>query len=98
MDAWAAELCQQAGLAQARPAILCGCENGDVENPWPDGPRDIDILLVGNLNPAVQRERMPWVRRLAELGRRWQVVIRTAGPDDRYRKLLARSRLVGHHT
>jgi GT2 family glycosyltransferase len=98
LDAWAAEQFRQAGLAQARPAVLCGCADADVENPCPDGPRDIDVLLVGNLNPAVQRERMPWVRRLAELGRRWQVVVRTAVPEDSYRKLLARSRIVVHHS
>jgi GT2 family glycosyltransferase/Tfp pilus assembly protein PilF len=97
-DAWGAERCQQAGIAQARPGILCGCENADVDGPWPDGPRDIDILLVGNLNPPVQRERMPWLRRLAALSRRWQVVIRTAVPEDSYRKLLARSRIVVHHS
>jgi hypothetical protein len=33
------------------------------------GPRDLDLGFAGNLNPAVQRERAPWldrVRRLAE--------------------------------
>lgn len=31
------------------------------------GPRDLDIGFAGNLNPAVQRERAPWLRRLENL-------------------------------
>ena len=35
---------------------------------WPDaGPRDLDIGFAGNLNPAVQRERAPWLERLRGL-------------------------------
>jgi hypothetical protein len=30
--------------------------------------RDIDVLFIGNLHPAVQRERLPWLARLAQLG------------------------------
>jgi hypothetical protein len=35
-----------------------------------DVARDLDIGFAGNLNPAVQRERAPWLARLAELGAR----------------------------
>jgi glycosyltransferase involved in cell wall biosynthesis len=55
-------------------------------------------MLVGNLNPAVQGERLPWLRRLAPLARRWRVLVRTAVPEDSYRKLLARARIVFQHS
>lgn len=32
------------------------------------GPRVVDIGFAGNLNPTVQRERAPWLRRLHDLG------------------------------
>jgi glycosyltransferase involved in cell wall biosynthesis len=97
-DAPGAELLQQEGFRQARAGNLAGCERAFLETAWPDGPRDIDVLFVGNLNPAVQRERLPWVGRLARLGRRWKVVVRAGVFGDSYRKLLARSRVVFHHS
>ena len=62
----------------------------------PAGLRDIDVLFVGNLNPTVQRERAPWLARLARLGRRWRVQIRTGIFGDAYRRLLHRARIVFH--
>ena len=52
------------------------------------------VLFVGNLHPAVQRERMPWLARLAGLGDRRRVVIQTGVFGEAYRALLARSRIV----
>jgi GT2 family glycosyltransferase/Flp pilus assembly protein TadD len=93
-DTWGAELLNQAGLSQVRPGNLCGCDRVFVETNAPDTPRDIDVLLIGNFNPAVQRERMPWLARLACLGRRWRVVLRSGVFGESYRRLLARSRIV----
>jgi GT2 family glycosyltransferase/predicted Zn-dependent protease len=86
------------GISQARPANLYGCER-DLLSTIADekddsGPRDIDILFVGNLNAAVQAERLPWLIRLARLQRRWRVSIRTAVFGDTYRKLLRRAKIV----
>ncbi len=55
--------------------------------------RDIDVLFVGNLHPAVQRERLPWLARLAKLAERRNVVIRTGISGDECRALMARSRV-----
>jgi GT2 family glycosyltransferase/tetratricopeptide (TPR) repeat protein len=52
--------------------------------------------MIGNFNPAVQRERMSWLGRLARLGRRWNVVLRAGVFGESYRRLLARSRIVFH--
>jgi GT2 family glycosyltransferase/tetratricopeptide (TPR) repeat protein len=56
--------------------------------------RDIDVLCVGNMNPAVQRQRLPWLMRLARLGKRWRVAIHAGVFGDSYRKLLSRARIV----
>src|SRR5438132_458437 len=60
-------------------------------------PRDIDVLCIGNMNPAVQRQRLPWLMRLARLGKRWRVAIHAGIFGDSYRKLLARARIVFNH-
>jgi hypothetical protein len=87
-DAPGVEALARDGVADARPANLFGCDRLFLEGPAPEGERDIDVLFVGNLNAAVQRERLPWLARLAG---RWHVVIRTGvhGPD--YRALLPRA-------
>ncbi len=84
----------RAGVAHALPAVLFGCQRNCVERPWPVERRDIDLLFVGNLNSAVQRERTAWVTRLAKFAERWNVVIRTGVFGEPYRQLLARSRIV----
>src|SRR5262249_33830212 len=65
----------QAGIPQARGAILYGAGEALLQ-PMPEGPRDIDVLFVGNLNPAVQRERLAWLGRLTHLADRYRVLIR----------------------
>ena len=56
--------------------------------------RDIDVLFVANLHPAVQRERLPWIARLAGLSGKRSVVIRTGVFGDDYRALLRRAKIV----
>jgi len=83
-----------AGLTDARYFNQYGCRADDADWPWPETKRDVDILFVGNMHDAVQRERLPWLARLANLGNRWNVVIRTGTYGDDYRRLLARARIV----
>lgn len=62
--------------------------------PHPGVARDLDVGFAGNLNPAVQRERAPWlerVRRLADRGHRVAVMGGCRGQD--YGRLLSRSRI-----
>jgi hypothetical protein len=84
----------RAGLPQARAANLYGLGHDFLDDPAPEGPRDIDVLFVGNLHPAVQRPRLPWLGRLARLAGRWKVVIATGVFGADYRRLLARARVV----
>jgi hypothetical protein len=57
--------------------------------------RDIDVLYVGSLHPAEQRERLPWLRRaILAAGDRSRFLIRTAASRREYLELLGRSRIL----
>jgi hypothetical protein len=86
------EAMSREGLDHVRHGVLYGGRWG-----WEDHvnhERDIDILFVGNLHGAVQRERQPWIRRLARLADRWRVAVASQVFGDDYRELLGRSRIV----
>src|SRR5205807_9038353 len=93
-DGPAAAALTRAGLNQVRAAPLYGCGRSWLDEPAAEGPRDIDVLFVGNLQAAVQRERLPWLGRLARLAERWRVVIATGTFGDDYWKLMRRARIV----
>ena len=95
-DTMGAELLGRLELTRVVPGNLCGCDCSFTDAPPPETPRDIDILVVGNFNPAVQRERMPWLGRLARLSHRRRVVFRTGIFGPSYRHLLGRTRIVFH--
>jgi hypothetical protein len=66
------------GLTHALAADLPGGERAAVERPEPAGPRDIDVLFLGGLDPVTDREGLPWLGRLARLGERWRVAVAAA--------------------
>jgi GT2 family glycosyltransferase len=82
------------GTGHARAANLYGCAPGFVEELWPEGPRDIDVLFVGNFHPAIQSERLAWLGRLAQLGKRWRIELHAGVFGADYRRMLARARIV----
>ncbi|HKB37755.1 MAG TPA: glycosyltransferase, partial [Gemmataceae bacterium] len=90
------ERLHQEGITHARAANLFGLGHDFLDRPLPDlnAPREIDILFIGNWHPAVQRQRLAWLGRLAALGHRWRVVIQTGVFGDAYRELLGRARIV----
>ncbi len=55
--------------------------------------RDIDVSFLGNLNPDVQGERIPWLKRIYALNEKISVFIRTGIQGDDYGKILARSKI-----
>lgn len=60
----------------------------------PDLPRDLDVAFAGNLNPAVQRERTPWIARLCNLESRGaKVAVRQGVKGSAYGDLLGRARI-----
>jgi tetratricopeptide (TPR) repeat protein len=93
-DAPGVERLHQAGWDQVRAGQLFGLGHDFLGAALPETERDIDVLFVGNLHPAVQRERLAWLGRLASLSRRWQVVITSGVQGDAYRALLRRARIV----
>jgi glycosyltransferase involved in cell wall biosynthesis/Tfp pilus assembly protein PilF len=94
VDSLGVETFARQGVGQARAANLFGCKRPFLEAMPDDSRRDVDVLFVGNLHPAVQRERLPWLARLARLGERRRIVIRTGVLGDAYRALLAQARIV----
>src|SRR5579884_505168 len=93
-DAAGVEVMARADINHAITANLFGCERAFLERDFTGSRRDIDVLFVGNLNPAVQRERLPWLARLAGLSEHRKVVIGTGIFGEAYRELLARARIV----
>jgi GT2 family glycosyltransferase/Tfp pilus assembly protein PilF len=93
-DVAGVEALAREGITHARAANLFGLERASVEESAKDASRDIDVLFVGNLSPAVQRERLPWLARIAQLADRWRVVIHTGAYGAEYRALLRRARIV----
>jgi GT2 family glycosyltransferase/predicted Zn-dependent protease len=86
---------QRAGWSHARPLQLFGLDRTFTEAaPASEVERDIDVLFVGNLHPAVQGERLGWLGRLAALAGRCRVVIATGVFGENYRALLRRARIV----
>ncbi|HEB53044.1 MAG TPA: glycosyltransferase family 1 protein, partial [bacterium] len=58
------------------------------------GPRDLDVGFAGNLNPAVQRERAPWLDRVRSLGERGvRVEVTTGMHGEAYGRFLNRCRI-----
>jgi glycosyltransferase involved in cell wall biosynthesis/Tfp pilus assembly protein PilF len=91
-DSAGVEVMRRQGIYHARAANLYGPERAYLDLPEEEGERDIDVLFVGNLHPAVQRGRLPWLGRLSRLPGR-KVVIRSGVFGDDYRALLRRAKI-----
>ena len=92
-DTVGVETLHRQGLRHVRPANLFGWERQYLELP-PPVERDINLLFVGSVQPAIQRERLPWVARLAAFSDKWNVLVATGVYGDAYRDLLRRARIV----
>ena len=97
-DRLGVETFAKAGIAHVRYGCLLGCERLLLEEKPLIGPRPIDILFVGNFHPAVQKDRAPWLARLARLSDRYNVQIINGVFGAEYRRLLGQSRIVFNHS
>jgi GT2 family glycosyltransferase/tetratricopeptide (TPR) repeat protein len=93
-DTLGVEALARAGIEHACAANLFGCPRSFLEEMVPESEAAVDVLFVGNVHNAVQSARLPWLARLARLGDRWQVAIRTGIHGKDYRALLAGARIV----
>jgi GT2 family glycosyltransferase/tetratricopeptide (TPR) repeat protein len=93
-DGAGVEAMRRCGWDHSRTANLYGPDPAYLGQPLAGLERDIDILFVGNLHSAVQRERLPWLGRLAQLASRYRVVIRQGVVGEDYRALLRRAKIV----
>jgi tetratricopeptide (TPR) repeat protein len=59
----------------------------------PDVERIWDVTMIGNINPDIQRERAPWLYRLAKLGDKWKVRIAGNVFGDDYIRMLNQSKI-----
>src|SRR5436190_3871311 len=90
----AAEFFTRAGLKQARIVPLCDFPLLPAAPSDSSAVRDIDILFAGGVDSNADREKLPWLGRLARLGERWRVSIRANVADEERRQLLGRARIV----
>jgi len=94
-DALGVEVMQRAGIRHVRQANLFGLDaSAPLAENAENAERDIDVLFCGNLHPAAQGERLPWLERVARLGERWNVQIHSGVFGEAYWKLMRRARIV----
>jgi tetratricopeptide (TPR) repeat protein len=60
----------------------------------PEVVRDLDIVMVGNFNHDVQRERAKWLARVARLSKRYRVLLTTNVYGEEYVHLMNRAKIV----
>ena len=67
----------------------------NTQHPTPNTfARDIDILMIGNFNHAIQWERAKWLARVARLSSRYKVVLTSGVYGEEYVKLMNRAKIV----
>lgn len=66
----------------------------EIHRPMPDVEKIYDICFIGNLNHAVQRERVKWLRKIAMLSEKYKVIIAGGIYGEDYTRLLNQSRII----
>ena len=66
----------------------------DLHRRLPGVERDIDILLIGNFNHDIQRDRCRWLGRVARLSSRYKVLLAAGIYGQAYVQLLNRAKIV----
>lgn len=84
---------QEAGFENVHYAPLWGFDP-QLHRRIPDVPRDLDIVMVGNFNHEVQREREKWLARVARMSRRYRVCLTSNVYGEDYARLMNRAKIV----
>ena len=85
---WAFDPAKHRRLSDAPNTADRGDDNGNAPR------RDIDILMIGNFNHAVQWERAPWLARVAALSAHYNVLLTSGLFDDAYVRTMNRAKIV----
>ncbi|MCC6672296.1 MAG: glycosyltransferase family 1 protein [Planctomycetes bacterium] len=93
VDRSGVDLFRRLGFAAVQPFVQFSHKTA-WHRPWPGVPRDLDVAFAGNLNPVVQRERAPWLARLAALAERGvRVAVQSGIRGAAYGRFLSRARI-----
>ncbi len=91
------EAFHRAGIHHVRPARFSGGAHSCLDCVPPENARDIDVLVIGNFNPAIHTDRAVWLSQLARMLPAWRVEFHPAAGGPTYRQLLSRARIVFRH-
>jgi tetratricopeptide (TPR) repeat protein len=92
-DTPGAEHLRHAGFPQVLSGLLWAYQP-ELHRPLPNIERDIDILMIGNFNHAVQQERSLWLARVARLAQKHRVVLTSGVYGEEYVKMMNRAKIV----
>ncbi len=82
-----------AGFTNTLSALLWGYDPA-LHRLLPEVEKDIDVLMIGNFNHAVQYERSRWLSRVARLSEKYRVVLTSGITGDAYTHTMNRAKIV----
>lgn len=92
-DTIGAEHLRNLGFPNVIPALLWAYDP-ELHRCLPSSNRDIDVLMIGNFNHAVQQERSLWLARVARLAEMHKVVLTSGVYGEDYVRMMNRAKIV----
>lgn len=92
-DRGGCELLRNAGFQDVIHGLLWA-QDPALHRILPNVERDIDVLMIGNFNHAVQQERALWLARVARLAERHNVVLTSGLYGEDYVRMMNRAKIV----
>lgn len=92
-DRGGCELLRNAGFTEVIHGLLWA-QDPALHRILPTCERDVDILMIGNFNHAVQQERALWLARVARLTERHNVVLTSGLYGEDYVRMMNRAKIV----
>ncbi len=92
-DKGGCELLRNAGFTEVIHGLLWA-QDPALHRILQNSERDVDILMIGNFNHAVQQERALWLARVARLADRHNVVLTSGLYGEDYARMMNRAKIV----
>jgi hypothetical protein len=89
-----AAVLRRGGISHVTAVNLTWLPDEKLNRPAASGARDIDVLCVLPADIPRCWRSLQWFDRLADLGRRWKVLLHAQASDDEFDELARRSRIV----